>query len=168
MNTPLMKILRALVALVALGSGAALAEERSYMSLVGELLGAVESPRMFRDGCAKRVPATSAQNARLYDDWRARHKALLDAADEQIARANERLKKQAAPAAGDPVSNMKESATRTYDEHLDKMTSPEVNEYCGSYAAFLKFKDDEFKSSVPNLLKVVTEADRALTEREKT
>jgi hypothetical protein len=159
--------LRQLVLLV-LCSGAALAEGQSYMSLVGELLGAVETPRMFRDGCAMRVPATAAERAQLYDEWRVRHKALLDAADEQVARANERLKKQAAPETVDPVSKMKEAASRMFDEHLDKMTSQDLKEYCGSYAAYLKYKDDEFKNSVPQLLKVVTEADRALTEREKT
>jgi hypothetical protein len=162
-----MRSTRRLLVLLALCSFAALAEERSYMSLVGELLGAVEAPRMFRDGCAKRLPATAAERARLYDEWRARHKALLDSADEQIARANERLKKEATPGTDDPVSIMKETISRMYDEHLGKMSPQELNEYCGDYASYINSKDDEFKSSVPNLLKVVTEADRVLTEREK-
>jgi hypothetical protein len=127
----------------------------------------VEGARMVRDVCAVTSPSTAAKNARLYDGWQSRHKALLDAAAEQIARANVRLKKQGAPGEN-PVEFMVVSGRRLLEEHLAGMTPSQVQEYCGAYADLIAFKDREATDSLRKLLEIVTNADQALSEREKT
>jgi hypothetical protein len=160
--------LRNILLVVVLGSGAALAAEKSYMALVGELAGFVESPRLVRDYCAARSPATASANARLYDDWKARHKALLDAIEEQIGRANLRLKRQGAPGGDNPIAAMLATAPGLVEEQLAGMTTSQLKTYCGSYASLIKTKDAEASTSIPRLLEVVANADQVMSARERT
>ena len=163
-----MYITRCCVLLIfALGSAAVLADGRSYMALAGELMGMVEGAGMVRDACAARSPSTEAANARLYENWKRRHKAVLDAAREQLAHANERLKRQGAPGE-DPIEGMLAAGRSLLEEHLDGMTPSQLREYCGAYSALIEFKDREASTSLPKLLEIVADADKVLTERERT
>jgi hypothetical protein len=148
--------------------GAALAAGKSYMALVGELFGAVETPRIVLDVCASRSPATADSNARLYAGWRERHRALLDAIDEQISRANVRLKKQAAAGSEHSLQDAVTAIRGVLEHQVDGMSEPEVREFCGRYPDLIKKKDAEASTSIQELLNVVAHADEVLSEREKT
>jgi hypothetical protein len=56
---------------------------------------------------------------------------------------------------------------RLLDEHLAGMTPAELREYCGAYADLIGLKDREATTSIPRILKIVTDADKVLTEREQ-
>jgi hypothetical protein len=161
-------VVRSVLLVLVLGSSVAVSAGQSYMTLVGELMGAVESPRAVRDFCTMRSPATAAKNARLYADWKERHKALLDSIDEQIAHANVRLKKQGAPGGDNPAEFMLMSVRSVLEERLDGMSKSQVKDFCGNYSAMIKSKDEEASTSIPRLLEVVTHADKVLAERERT
>jgi len=128
------------------------------MSFVGELVGMVEGASMVRDACAVRSPSTAKANSRLHEAWKARHKAVLDAARSKIADANERLKKESAPGE-DPIESMLTTARGMLDEHLAGMNPSEVQEYCGAYADLIGLKDREATTSIPKLLKILSDAD---------
>lgn len=160
--------LRHFLLALSLVSGAALAEGKSYMALVGELLGSVETPRIVRDVCATRSPATADTNAHLYEDWKARHKELLDAIDEQIARATVRLKKQGANDGEPSMQEMVMAIQGVLEGQLDGMSKSQVQEICGRYPDLIKKKDAEASTSIQNLLEVVANADKVLSERERT
>jgi hypothetical protein len=153
---------------LALAPAFALAEGKSYMTLVGELMGATESPQMIRDYCAKRTPGTSAEYSRLYEGWATRHKDLLGAVGEQLARANVRLKKQGAPGGDRPIDFMRQMATQKLEQALGGMTSVDVVQYCSGYSQLIDKKDNEAETSIRQLLSVVEYADQKLTERERT
>jgi hypothetical protein len=148
-----------------LASGTAIAAERSYMSLIGELIGMVEGARMVRDVCAVRSPSTAAANSRLLDSWKTRHKPVLDAAASQISSANDRMKKQGAPGEN-PVKDMLTAGQGLLEKHLAGMTPAQVREYCGAYPDLIDLKDREATTSIPEILKLLSDADRAPTERE--
>ena len=156
-----MHIIRNALLVLALGAGTALAAERSYMSIIGELVGMVEGATMVRDVCAVRSPSTAAANSRLHDAWKARHKAVLDAARLKIADANERLKKENA-AVEDPIKSMVTTGRGMLEEHLAGMTPSEVQDYCGAYADLIGLKDREATTSIPKLLKSLADADKNL------
>ena len=158
---------RKMVLLAALGSGAAFAGGKSYMTLVGELMGAVESPRLIRDSCAAHVPSSANENSRLYDAWKLRHKDLLDAVAEQVLRANARLKKQGAPGGDEPARAMVDALGDALEQSISEMTPGQVTQFCGQYPKLIEKKDVEATTSIPKLLAVVEDADKDLTSRER-
>jgi hypothetical protein len=157
-----------MLSLAVFGSGAVFAAGKSYMTLVGELMGAVESPRLIRDSCATHFPSSANDNARLYDAWKSRHKALLDSVAEQVRRANVRLKKQGAPGGDEPARAMVEALGRALEQSLSEMTPDQIAQFCGQYPKLIEKKDAEATSSIPKLLSVVEYADKELTSRERT
>jgi len=138
------------------------------MTLVGELMGAAESPQMIRDFCAKRTPGTTAEYSRLYEGWATRHKDLLRAVAEQLARANVRLKKQGAPGGDRPIDLMRQMANQRLEQAFGGMTSADIAQYCSGYPQLIEKKDSEAETSIRELLSVVEYADQKFTERERT
>jgi hypothetical protein len=153
---------------LALAPAFALAEGKSYMTLVGELMGAAETPRMIRDICANRAPGTAVEYARLYEGWAMRHKDLLGAVAEQLSRANVRLKKQGAPGGQRPIDFMRNFVAQQLEQALDDTTPADVVKFCSGYSQYIEEKDKEAETSIRELLSVVEYADQKLTERERT
>jgi hypothetical protein len=130
---------------VAVGSG------KHYLTLVGELFGAVESPRLIRDFCEVASPSTAKANARLYEEWRSRHKDLLDAVAVQVAHADARLKKQSPPADAESFDQMRSNMKNNLEEILRPQTSEEMMAFCKMYPQFLEKKDAEAATSIREL-----------------
>lgn len=164
MNTPI----RMACLVLALASAFVLAEGKSYMTLIGELMAATESPRMIREYCAKRAPVYDALYTRMYEIWSMRHKDLLAAVAEQLARANVRLKNQGAPGGDRPIDSMRQIASERLEQHLGGMTQAEVAQYCSGYPQLIEKKDKDAETSIRQLLSVVEFADKKLTEQERT
>lgn len=154
--------------LLALGfaSAAAFAEGKSYMALVGELMGSIESPRMIRDYCAANSPDTAAENSRLYEAWKERHKELLQAIADQVARANIRMKKQGAGGGDEPSKVMVATAEKSLTERMQQLTPDQLKQLCAGFPALIEKKEREATTSIPELLYAVSEADKALSARE--
>jgi hypothetical protein len=159
--------IRTALLLTVLGAGTAIAAGKPYMTLVGELLGAVESPRLIRDFCATRSPSSAHENSRLYDAWKLRHADLLAAVADQVARANVRLKKQGAPGGDEPINAMLAALERALEQSLSAMTTDQVVQVCGQYSKVIEDKDLE-ATSIPKLLSIVKHADEVLSAREQT
>jgi hypothetical protein len=159
---------RTMLLLAVTGLTAASAAGKSYMTLVGELIGAVEGPRLTRDSCAVHVPSTADENARLYEVWRMRHKDLLDAVAEQVARANVRLKKQGAPGGDETIKGLIETASQRIEQTMSAVTPDQAAEFCGHYSEYLERKDSEATTSMKDLLSLVEHVDKELTLRERT
>jgi hypothetical protein len=160
--------IRTLLLLMLIGSEATRAAGESYLTLVGELLGAVESPRLIRDACATRFPSTAKENSQLYDAWKSRHKALLDSIAEQVRRANVRLKKQGAPGGDEPSRAMVEALGQGLEQSISEMTPDQIARFCGRYPKLIETKDVEARTSIPKLLSIVENADKELALREGT
>ena len=73
--------------IAALSAQAAVAQGESYMALVGELVGAVESPRVVMETCVARKSGRRGDLQPAFEAWRARHAALLTQVDAHLARA---------------------------------------------------------------------------------
>jgi len=159
--------LRTACLLLTLAPAFALAVGKSYMTLVGELMGATESPRMIRDYCSKRAPSSEAENSLLYEGWKTRNRDLLSAVAEQLARANVRLKKQGAPGGDSPIEFMRKVATQQIEQALGNMTSADVAQYCSGYRQLIEKMDKEAETSIRQLLSVVENADQKLTEKNR-
>jgi hypothetical protein len=147
---------------------AVLASGKSYMALVGELVGSVQSPRIIRDYCAVHSPSTAVRYAKLYDEWAARHGALLAAIDEQAARAAVRLKKQGAPGGDKPIEWLIATITDSVLAKFDGYSSAQAEQVCSGYPKLLEAKDEEAEGEIPRLLSIVSDADKSLTTREQT
>ena len=78
--------------IAALSAQAAVAQGESYMALVGELVGAVESPRVVMETCVARKSGRRGDLQPAFEAWRARHAALLTQVDAHLARADARLR----------------------------------------------------------------------------
>jgi hypothetical protein len=141
---------------------------QSYMSLVGELVGSVESLRMLRDICASSTPETATQNAKAYEAWAKRHADLLASVQIQRSRADVRLAKQAAANPGAPKST--EDVVAILRERLAtqlSLSSPEVRKAtCSKYPEFVLSSEKARTDEILSLLKTVTHADEVLTQRE--
>ena len=159
---------RTTLLLAVTGLTAASAAGKSYMTLVGELVGAVEGPRLTRDACAVHAPSSANENSRLYEAWKMRHKALLDAVAEQVAHANVRLKKQGALGGDEPTKAMVEAASQRIEQTLSAVTPNQAAEFCSHYSEYLERKDSEATTSITELLSLVEYADKELTSRERT
>jgi len=158
----------ALLLIILVTSNAALAGGQSYMSLVGELVGSVQSPRIFRDYCAVHSPSTAARYAKLYDDWSERHRTLLEAIDEQAVRAAVRMKRQGAPGGDKPVEWIIEAVKNSILANFDGLSPAQAEQVCSGYPKLLKTKDEDAEAEIPKLLSIVSDADKSLTAREQT
>jgi len=144
-------------------ASAAVAEEgRPYMMLVGDLVGAVEAPRLVQNTCVSRFPKRRAEFTEAYSAWRARHEDLLKAVDEQVARANARLERQGSP----PGTSVVTTVSGILQRPFDALDTAKARKLCDSYPQILKAKDEEMASSVPALLQAVTNADRQMSTKD--
>jgi hypothetical protein len=141
---------------------------QSYMSLVGELVGAVESPRVLRDICARSVPETAAQNARAYEAWAKRNDEILVAVQAQRSRADVRLARQTASQPGTPKST--EEFLALLQEQLVtqlRQAGPKAaKNMCSKYPELISSSEEARAIEIRSLLKSVTHADEVLTQRE--
>ena len=152
------------VPLVALAAPThALAQQPPYMTLVGELVGAVDSPRVVMETCVTRKAGRREQLKSAYDGWRARHAPLLAQVDEQLSHADARLRRDN-PAAG--AGSVSEAMTRILQRRYDALDAAGLRQLCGRYDEMLRAKDVEMDAAIPELLKRVSDADRALAARE--
>ena len=129
---------------------------KSYMMLVGDLVGAVEGPRVIQDVCATRFPKRRTEFEEAYAAWRARHADLLKAIDEQVVRANARLVSQGAS----PDTSVVTTVDGILQRQLGPLDTAKAKKLCDSYPQILKTKDGEMTSTVPALLEAVRNADR--------
>jgi len=130
-------------------------QPKSYMMLVGDLVGAVEGPRVVQDVCVSRFPKRRAEFVDAYTAWRTRHADLLKAVDEQVVRANARLKSQGAP----PEASVVTTVDGILHRQFDNLDGAKARKLCDSYPQILKSKDEEMTSTVPALLAAVAGAD---------
>jgi hypothetical protein len=141
---------------------------QSYMSLVGELVGEVESLRMLKDICAHSAPETATQNARAYEAWAKRNDALLVSVQTQRRHADVRLAKQAEKNPGAPKST--EEIIALLQERLATQLSqvgPQAQkETCAKYPELISSSEEARTNEILALLKTVTHADEVLTQRE--
>lgn len=144
-------------ALAALSTGAAVAQGESYMALVGELVGAVESPRVVMETCVARKSGRRGELQPAFEAWRARHGTLLGQVDAQLARADARLR------ADNPDSGARSVAdamNRILQRRYESLDAAALRQLCGRYPEMLRAKDLEMQAEVPALLKRVVEAER--------
>jgi hypothetical protein len=141
---------------------------QSYMSLVGELVGSVESLRVLRDVCAHSAPETATRNARAYEAWTERNATLLVSVQTQRRRADVRLAKQAEKNPGSPKST--EEIMVLLQERLASQMSqagPEaLKEACSKYPELISSSEKARAAEIQSLLETVTHADEVLTQRE--
>lgn len=143
---------RAIIAavLVLLGARAS-AQAPSYLSLVGELYGAVEFPRLLRDYCGDAQPETRAELASRYEQWATSNAAFLTRVREQYSRADARLQSQGTTLAQlDP----------TFVQQFESLGPARL---CVSYDATLAAKQAQFAGELAQLLEAVERADAELT-----
>jgi hypothetical protein len=129
---------------------------KSYMMLVGDLVGAVEGPRVIQEVCISRFPKKRAEFEAPYAAWRARHADMLKAIDEQVARANARLVNQGAS----PETSVVTTVDGILQRQLGPLDNAKARKLCDSYPQILKTKDEEMATSVPALLDAVRNADK--------
>lgn len=144
-------------------SATAYAQEPPYMTLVGELAGAVESPRVVMETCVARKSGRRGEYLPAYEAWRTRHAALLAEVDAQLARADARLKRDN-PASG--ANSVADAMTRILQRRYESLDASALRQVCGRYAEMLRSKDVEMTDSVPRLLQRVAAAERALSAKE--
>ena len=138
---------------IAFVSSSGLAAGESYMSLVGQLYGAVELPRLAKDHCGKVQPSLTAPITEAYEVWAKRNAAVLGKAREQLSRADARARKE-----GVSLSQ--------FDEMLrGQFRSLDAKQFCQRYADLLSSKERQFNSDVKQLLDAVTYADAELSKR---
>jgi hypothetical protein len=143
------------------------AAAESYMSLVGELVGAVEGLRMLRDHCAGAVPEMAVQNARAYEAWVSRNAALLALAKTQRDHADVRIARQAAGNASAPKSTTEIVALfqERLSAQLQRSGTEAQRAMCANYPKLISSSEKRRSEEIEALLNAVTEADRALSRR---
>jgi len=139
----------------------------SYMDLVGQLFGSVESPRLIRDFCAARSPGTASENARLYDEWRSRHLELLEAVAIQVAHAEVRLTQQNPPVEAKSFDQIRSNMAAQLDASMKERSPEWIVQFCRTYPRFMEKKDEEARTSIQQLLSTVEQADKELASRSK-
>jgi hypothetical protein len=139
------------------------AEGKSYITLVSELVGIVETPRHLRDACSRRLPGEKAQFQSAYQRWRARHAELFARIDAQVARATARAKREGSTWT---LADFGEAGSELMHERLRAVTLEEARRVCAQYDGFLEDEDAAMESTVPKRLAVIEEADRELASRE--
>lgn len=141
----------------------AVAQQAPYMTLVGELVGAVDSPRVVLETCVARKAGRREPLQGAYDAWRARHATLLAQVDAQLSQADARLRRDN-PDAG--AGSVAEAMTRILRRRYEALDAAGLRQLCSRYDEMLRAKDVEMEGAIPALLQRVTDADRAITVRE--
>lgn len=141
---------------------------QSYMSLVGELVGKVESLRMLRDHCAAAAPETAVKNAKAYEAWAERNAGLIAQVQTQRERADTRILKQAADNPSAPKSTTKIVAIlqRGVFAQLASTDIESQRTMCAQYPDMISASEKSRSKEIAALLKTVTHADEVLTQRE--
>ena len=146
----------------------ALASGNSYLDLVGQLFGSVESPRLIRDFCATRSPDTASGNAKLYDDWQSRHAELLEGVAIQVAHADVRLRRQNPPTDARSFDEIRANMKVKLEETLQQNSPEWISQFCTMYPKYIEKKDEEARTTIKQLLSTVEAEDKELASREKT
>lgn len=154
----------------ALWTAGASAGSQSYMSLVGELVGKVESLRMLHDYCLNASPQTADANKHAYEAWAQRNADLLALVKTQRSHADRRLAKQAA-AAGPSIPKSTTEIVVLLEQHLSaQLRGADANtqqSFCAKYPELISSSEKARNEEIVSLLKTVTDADEVLSEREK-
>jgi hypothetical protein len=130
---------------------------------VGDLVGAVEGPRVVQDVCVSRFPKKRAEFESAYSEWRARHADMLKSVDEQVVRANARLVSQGAA----PGTTVVSSVDAILHRRFDPLDASGARKLCDSYPQILKSADGEMTSTIPALLEAVASADQQMSNKVK-
>lgn len=144
-------------------AGPTFAQDQPYMALVGELAGAVESPRVVMETCVARRSGRRSDYQSAYETWRGRHAALLAQVDAQFVRADARLRRDNPGAAS---ASVVEAMSRILQRRYESLDATQLRQLCGRYADMLRSKDAEMQGAVPALLKRIADADHALAASE--
>ena len=140
-----------------------IAEGKSYFTLVGELVGIVDTPRYLRDACARRLPDTRPRVHAAYAAWRARHAALLARVDEQVKRADARARRQGSSFT---PSDLGEAGAQRMHAQMRGVDLAQARGICGEYESLLEEKDEAMAGMVPTRLAAIEAADRQLSSDE--
>lgn len=153
-------------ALWMVGAGAA---GQSYVSLVGELVGKVESLRMLRDHCSNAAPQTTDANKRAYGAWAQRNADLLALVRTQRERADQRLAKQAAadPSAPKSMAEIVVLLEQRLSVQLRGANVDAQQSLCAKYPELISSSEKTRSEEIAALLNTVTHADEVLSGREK-
>ncbi|MCU0759658.1 MAG: hypothetical protein MUF07_10770 [Steroidobacteraceae bacterium] len=154
-------LLAGAIAMVSVPPGRA--EDVPYMTLAGELAGAVESPRVVLEACVARKAGRRGDYQAAYEAWRARHATLLTQVDAQLARADARLRRDN-PAAG--ASSVADAMTRILQRRYESLDAAALRQLCSRYPEMLRAKDAEMTDAVPRLLQRVADAERAAAAKQ--
>jgi hypothetical protein len=146
----------------------ALADEKSYIDLVGGLFGSVESPRVIRDFCATHSPGNAAENAKLYDDWRLQHIELLDAVAAQVARADALLKNHKPPSDVESFDQIRINMRNRLEEEMKQKSPDWIVQFCSAYPRLIEAKHEAANTSIPQRLSIIEAAGKELVSREQT
>lgn len=153
----------ALAAAAMLVSAPGFPADKSYMTLVAELVGIVESPRYLQDACGRRLPEMRAARFAEYQQWRKRHSALLAAIAVQIDKANARARRQGASVS---ITDLSNAGAQVMREKMNSLAKAQAREICGEYSEILRDKDVSMADPVPKRLAAIEEADRQLSASE--
>lgn len=116
--------------IAALSAQAAVAQGESYMALVGELVGAVESPRVVMETCVARKSGRRGDLQPAFEAWRARHAALLTQVDAHLARADARLRAEN-PDSG--ARSVADAMNRILQRRYESLDAAALRQLCGRY-----------------------------------
>ena len=152
----------AAAALLATAPGSA--AEKSYMTLVAELVGIVETPRYLQEACGHRLPDRQAKLLAEYQAWRKRHSDLLAAIALQIDKANARARRQGASVS---ITDLSTAGAQVMRDKMDSINEAQAREICGEYSKILRDKDVSMADAVPRRLAAIEEADRQLSASEQ-
>jgi len=158
------RLFRVAFAASALLAGATgFAADKSYMTLVGELVGIVESPGYLQEACGHRLPDMKAALRAQLLEWRRRHSELLTAIGLQIEKANARAKWSGSRVS---MADLSAAGAQVMREKMDSLGEDQARQICGEYSELLREKDVSMAGSVPQRLAVIEEADRQLSASE--
>lgn len=154
---PLLSLLIALMAVESVGEG------KSYFTLVGELIGIVDTPRYLRDACSRRLPDARQRVHAAYASWRDRHAALLARVDEQIRRADARARRQGSSFT---ATDLGEAGAQRMHGQMRGVDLDQARSICSQYETLLEEKDEAMAGIVPARLAAIEDADRRLSSGE--
>lgn len=152
-----------LIVMLGLSAAGASAEGKSYVALVGELIGIVEKPRYALVACARRFPEKQAEMEAAYEAWRVRHASVLSRYELQMERASARIAREAPK---ETLQKFQAAAYSVVDASLGARNGERARSYCDNYGALLNEKDSAMTDTVPKRLTVIENSDAELTRRE--
>ena len=161
MHRPVSSLLIGLVIALPATAGAqavSLVQGQPYMAMVGELVGAIESPRVVMETCVAGRAGRRAEYQRAYEAWRTRHASVLAQVEAQLARADERLQRDN-PESG--ARSVADAMNRILQRRYESLDPGPLRQLCDRYPDMLRAKDVEMETSVPELLRRVAAADGA-------